>query len=321
VSFFAFAIVAELGQRKLLDSVGLFLALLGCRILGGLFSSATLPTAQAYIADTTEREERTSGMALVGAAFGLGVVFGPGIGAALSGISLLAPVYFSASFAVINAIFVWIKLPEPRRHAERPKPPRLRPLAMRLWPLLLMGVVVSLSSVAMEQTVAFYYQDRLGLGAHDTARTVGIALVFYGVVAVLVQGFLVRRHGASPSRLLRLGLPIAILGFIGLIFAHRFVGLTLALALQGFGQGLALPGVSAALSLGVGDDEQGAAAGLNSSAHALGRMLGPVVGTSLYQIRPEYTYAFSAALLVIASLALFSPRIRRLTLLESGHKT
>jgi MFS family permease len=317
VSFFGFAIAAELGRRGLLGSSALFAALLGCRILGGTFSSATLPTAQAYIADTTGRDERTSGMALVGAAFGLGVVFGPGIGAALSGISLLAPVYFSASFAIINALFVWLKLPEPLRHAERPKPAPLQPLARKLWPLLVMGGVVSLSSVAMEQTVAFYYQDRLALSAHQTARTVGIALVFYGVVAVLVQGFLVRRRAFSPSRLLRIGLPIALLGFLGLIFAQEFFGLTLALALQGFGQGLALPGVSAALSLGVSDDEQGAAAGLNSSAHAVGRMLGPIAGTSLYELRPEYPYAFSAALLVVASLALFSRRVRSVTLLEA----
>jgi MFS family permease len=317
VSFFAFAFVAQLGLNGTLGSSALFAALLACRILGGSFSSATLPTAQAYIADTTDREQRTSGMALVGAAFGLGVVFGPAIGAGLAGISLLAPVYFSASFAVVNAIFVWLKLPEPPRHAERPKAAPLSPLARRLWPLLVMGGVVSLSSVAMEQTVAFYFQDRLALSADQTARTVGVALVFYGVVAVLVQGFLVRRRAWTPSRLLRLGLPIALAGFVGLIFAHHFVTLTLALALQGFGQGLALPGVSAALSLGVGDDEQGAAAGLSSSAHALGRMLGPVAGTSLYQLRPEYPYAFSAALLVVASLALFSRRIRSVTLLEA----
>lgn len=319
VSFFAFAVCAELGMRGALGGHGLFLALLACRIVGGTFSSATLPTAQAYIADTTEREERTSGMALVGAAFGLGVVFGPGIGATLSTVSLLAPVYFSAGFAVLNAIFVWVKLPEPRRHVERPRAPPLSPLALRLWPLLTVGLVVSLSSVAMEQTVAFYYQDRLSLQAGQTARTVGIALVFYGLVAVFVQGVLVRRYAWTPVRLLRTGIPIAVAGFVGLIFAHQFVSLTASLALQGFGQGLALPGVSAALSLGVSDDEQGAAAGLNSSAHALGRMLGPIVGTSLYQLRPEYPYVFSGVLLVVAMLALLSRRVRNVALLESSH--
>ena len=319
VSFFAFAVCAELGMRGTFGHLELFLALLACRILGGTFSSATLPTAQAYIADTTDRDERTSGMALVGAAFGLGVVFGPAIGAALAGISLLAPVYFSAGFAILNAVFVWLKLPEPERHAPRPRSQPLRGLALKLWPLLAVGVVVSLSSVAMEQTVAFYYQDKLSLRAEETARTVGVALVFYGLVAVFVQGFLVRRYSWTPVRLLRTGIPISLAGFIGLIFADHFASLTVSLAIQGFGQGLALPGVSAALSLAVDDDEQGAAAGLNSSAHALGRMLGPVVGTSLYELRAIYPYVFSSALLVFAMLALVSRRVRSVAHLEPAH--
>jgi len=106
-------------------------------------------------------------------------------------------------------------------------------------------------------------------------------------------------------------LPCALAGFAGLIFAHRWIGLTGALAVQGFGQGLALPGVTAAVSLGVSEDEQGAVAGLNSSAQALGRLMGPVVGTGLYQIRPEYPYGFSAALLaVVMVLMLTSRRLR-----------
>ena len=81
-----------------------------------------------------------------------------------------------------------------------------------------------------------------------------------------------------------------------------------ALALQGFGQGLAMPGVTAAVSLGVSEDEQGAVAGLNSSAQALGRLLGPLVGTSLYQFRPEYPYGFSALLLAVVLAFLATSR-------------
>ncbi len=299
VSFFLFAAFAHLGQRGQLGHWVLFGSLLGTRLLGGAFSSATLPTAQAYIADSTGRADRTAGMALIGAAFGLGVVFGPAIGAALSTFSLLLPVYCSAGFALLNACFVAWRLPEPERRVEQAPEQPSAPVAARIWPLLLVGLAVSLASVSMEQTIAFLFQDRLGLGAKATARTVGLALVFYGLVAVFVQGFLMRRTTWPPLALLRVGVPVALAGFVALVFADSFVTLTLALAIQGFGQGMALPSVSAALSLAVDDHEQGAVAGLNSSAHALGRMLGPVAGTSLYQLRPEYPYAFSAALLVL----------------------
>ena len=310
VSFLLFAFAVELGSRGLLRGAGLFVALLLSRAVGGTFSSATIPTAQAYVADTTGRSDRTAGMAIIGAAFGLGIIFGPAIGAALSSISLLAPVYFSAGLAFVNAIFIAARLKEPERHL-RTVPPELRPVAAKVWPLLGIAVVVSVASVAMEQTVAFYFQDRLALSPHKTAVAVGIALVFYGVVAVLAQGFIVRRFKWTPLHLLAGGLPCALAGFAGLVFAHERVTLTAALAMQGFGQGLAMPGVTAAVSLGVSEDEQGAVAGLNSSAQALGRLMGPVAGTWLYQLRPEYPYAFSAVLLgVVLVMLLTSRRLR-----------
>ncbi len=87
--------------------------LLVTRLLGGALSSATLPTVQAYVADVTGRADRASGMAVVGAAFGLGIVFGPAIGALLAPVDLLLPVYVSSGVAFLNALFVFLKLPEP----------------------------------------------------------------------------------------------------------------------------------------------------------------------------------------------------------------
>jgi MFS family permease len=309
-SFLLFAGVAELGGRGYLKGAALYVGLLLSRAIGGTFSSATLPTAQAYVADTTGRADRTAGMAMIGAAFGLGIIFGPAIGAGLSTISLLAPIYFSAGLAVVNAVFIAVRLKEPERRLSN-KPPELRPVAAKIWPLLGVAVAVSLASIAMEQTIAFYFQDRLSLTPRGTAQAVGIALVVYGFVAVLAQGFIVRRFKWPPLRLLAGGLPCALVGFIGLVFAHERAALTAALAIQGFGQGLALPGVTAAMSLGVSEDEQGAVAGLNSSAQALGRLLGPVVGTGLYQFKPEYPYCFSAALLTLVLVMLVaSKRLR-----------
>jgi DHA1 family tetracycline resistance protein-like MFS transporter len=311
LSFLLFGIVAQLGLRHVLGGTPLFAALVLSRAVGGTFSSATLPTAQAYVADTTGREDRTAGMAIIGAAFGLGIIFGPAIGAGLATMSLLAPVYFSAGLALLNALFIAWRLEEPVRRARPSAPPELRPVARKVWPLLGVAVTVSLASVAMEQTIAFYFQDRLGLSPTKTAQSVGIALVFYGIVAVFAQGVLVRKFRWPPLRLLGSGLPCALAGFAGLIFAHGLVALTAALALQGFGQGLAMPGVTAAMSLGVTEDEQGAVAGLNSSAQSLGRLLGPVVGTGLYQLRPEYPYGFSALLLTLVLISVTTSRTLR----------
>lgn len=298
--FFLFALFGWLGFKGVLSGLPLFGLMLASRLLGGAFSSATLPTAQAYLADITSRERRTQNFALLGAAFGLGVIFGPAIGAGLAGLGLLVPVLFSASLALLNALFVRLVLPESRKAEERPAtPPRLGFGDPRIWPILLLGLIVNLSSVAMEQTVSFYYQDRLGLSPERTAQTVGIALVAFGLIAVFIQGFVVRAVKWSPRALLAVGLPLALLGYLGLVLAHSFWLLTGALVLLGAGGAFAGPGVTAAQSLAVSDNEQGAVAGLSSSVQALGRMLGPLVGTGLYSLHPEYPYLFSALFMLI----------------------
>ncbi|MSP26623.1 MAG: MFS transporter [Myxococcales bacterium] len=299
LSFLAFALLAQLGHAGHLEATPLYLALVVARLVGGALSSATLPTAQAYVADVTDRDGRTSGMAVIGAAFGLGVIFGPGIGALLSGIHLLAPVYASAALAGVNALFVYLRLPEPERGERGRVAAPLTARDGRIFPLLAVGFVVTLAAVGMEQTVAFYFQDRLELSAVDTARHVGLALVLYGIVAVFAQGLIVRKLRLRPATLVAVGLPLAIAGYALFIFARGFASLSIALALQGFGQGLIVPGMTAAASLAVGDDEQGAIAGLNSAAQGLGRALGPIVGTALYELRPEYPYLLGAALLAV----------------------
>lgn len=299
-SFFLFALFAWLGYQKVLLGWGLFGSMLAARLLGGAFSSATLPTAQAYLADITPREQRTQNFAILGAAFGLGVIFGPAIGAGLAHFGLLAPVVFSASLALLNALFVWVVLPESRKVETRPpSPPRLSWADSRILPLLLVGLSINLASIAMEQTVAFLYQDRLSLSSAQTAQVVGLALVVFGVVGVLVQGVWVRAVNWPPRRLLGLGLPLLLLGYLGLVFAPNFFWLTLSLVLLGLGS-MTAPGLTAAQSLAVSDQEQGAVAGLSSAAQALGRMLGPVVGTSLYGLSPAYPYLFSALLIGLA---------------------
>jgi MFS family permease len=304
LSFFLFGLFALLGQKGLIPQGLLFPLLLLTRLLGGAFSSATLPTAQAYVADITGRESRTGGMALLGAAFGLAVILGPALGAGLAALlGLLAPVFFASAIALLNALFVALTLPESRPHGARAGG-SLSPFDPRVFPLLLLGLALNLSGVALEQTIAFYFQDRLGLSGVETARRVGMALVLYGLVAVLIQGFLVRKLSWPPKTLLLLGLPVGILGFSLLVVAHTFPLLALGLALQGAGAALAGPGVTAALSLAVGEGEQGLVAGLNSAAQALGRMLGPLLGTGLYRLMPEAPYLLGAGLLGLSLLFL-----------------
>ena len=313
VSFVGLGIVAELGQRGVVRGTALVLALVSVRLLGGLLSSATIPTAQAWAADLTDRANRTSGMALVGAAFGLGLVFGPVIGGVVSHFfGIFAPIWVSVLIAIVNAVLVYVRLREPeKRGSSSVRTTSFRHVVGRARTLLAIGFVTTFASVLMEQTIAFAFQDRLHLTAEDTPYYVGGALGIYGVIAVFAQGFLVRRFKIPPGTLLLLGLPLTTTGMTLLVFANDFPSLAAAMAVQGLGQGLVMPGVTAALSLSASDDEQGDVAGANSSAQGLGRLVGPLVGPTLYQIAQPLPFEASAALLaMLLVFVALTPRVR-----------
>ncbi|MBN8611946.1 MAG: MFS transporter [Deltaproteobacteria bacterium] len=301
IGFALFGASIVLAQQMELPHGLLVGSMVGARMLGGALSSATLPTAQALAADLSDQKSRTAAMGLIGAAFGLAVIFGPGIGAGIAHFfGLLAPVWLSVGLALANAVLVALRLHEPARKTRSTHVPALWPVAKKVPALLAVSFVATLSSVAMEQTIAFAFQDRLGLTADQTPARVGMGLVAYGIVAVFAQGFLVRRYQIAPRTLVLVGLPIALIGMALLVFVTSFPMLVVALTVQGLGQGLVLPGVTSALSLGASDTEQGAIAGLHASAQGLARLLGPLVGAHLYQLSGALPYELAAGLLLAA---------------------
>jgi len=314
LSFALFGLVATLGLQGALAGWPLFLALVTARAVGGALSSATLPTAQAFMADLSDREHRASAMGLIGAAFGLGIVFGPAVGALLSGFGLLVPVYFSAALGLVTALFAHLTLREARRPAPERQGPRPAFSDLLARPgvalLLTVSMLYTLASVGMEQTLGFFVQDRLAVSGEPATRVIGLMLTVFGLVAAVVQGGLRRSlDRVGPARLIPLGLVVMGAGMLLLPWGHAFLTITLALAVVGVGSALLGPSLSAALSLRASEDEQGHVAGLNSSALALGRMLGPVIGTGLYQhVSPAGPYVFSGAVLLlllgVAALAL-----------------
>jgi MFS family permease len=311
VTFLAFAAIAHMGRLHIIKGAPLFGALLIVRLVGGAYSSATLPTAQAYVADVTDAENRTKGMAVVGMAFALGMVLGPAIGAALASVGLLVPIYFSAVVAMVNGLFVATKLPESPRIRVAVRPSSAGHVVSKTWGVLAASFGVTLASVSMEQTVSFYFQDRLALDGVHVARVVGLGLVLCGLGAAVVQGAIVRRLRVQPLTLVVFGVPFAALGLLCLVSAQGKPGLLAGMALQGVGQGLSMPGLTSALSLSVDKDEQGSAAGLGSASQAMARMLGPLAGTALYEIHPTYPYLFGIAILLAVLGALMTFRAAR----------
>lgn len=315
VSFGLFGLFAELGLRGALGGGLLFGLLIASRLVGGVLSSATLPTAQAMMADLTGRENRAAAMGLIGAAFGLGVVFGPAIGAALSKLGLVVPVFFSAGLGLLTALLATVTLRETRQPGQATAQTRPARNLLR-GPLLLVlaiSALYTLASVGMEQTIGFYVADTLHLTPAQTVTTVGTMLAIFGFLAAAVQGGAIRplSKRLSPGLLIPAGLVVMAVGMLLLPSGVTFWTITGALALVGVGSAILGPSLSAALSLGVSENQQGQVAGLNSSALALGRMTGPLIGTGLYQkVSHGAPYFFSGSLLVVLLLVTLAGRQR-----------
>lgn len=313
VGFALFAGVAQLGLGAALAFPALLTLLVLTRALLGIFFAATPTSAQAYIADTTSRENRSAGMAVIGAASGIGLILGPALAGLLAGFGLLAPFYAASVLGLLAALVVWLGLPTVKKPPRPETLPQLSPFDARVWPFLLVGLVGYVCLVASQVTSGFLFLDRLQVGPERTAQLVGAALFVAGLAVVLTQA-LVRILKWFPLTLIRLGVPLTLTSFLALTFAATFPLLVTAFALLGLGFGFLYPGFISGATLAVSDHEQGAVAGLTGLVTGVGAMIGPLFGTVLYQVGMTVPYVASAGLLLLLTVFVFvHPRLRQLT--------
>ena len=286
------------------------------RIVAGLMG-ATVPVAQAYIADITPPERRAGNMGLVGAAFGLGFIFGPALGSVLAPISLAAPGLAAAGLCLTNAILALGLLPESLPDREKGlrasrTVPRLGELrtALSSGPvlrLLALSFFFTIAFAAMQPTFPLFGRARFGLAE----SSVGYLFAFLGLISAIVQGGLVRRLVPilGEVRLIRLCSAPFALGLVLIALAPTVNVLLLALALLAVGFGGTLPSVVSLLSRFAPPELQGSVLGVGQSVGALARVLGPVLaGISFDHLGMAWPYLLGAGLAGLASLAALSLR-------------
>ena len=263
------------------------------RILDGI-TGGNISTAQAYIADITTDENRAKGMGLIGAAFGLGFVFGPAIGGILSRWGIHVPFLFAAGLCFANAILLYFRLPEtltPERRAQNRAAARKRRSKQlvdslkepRLAYVMTIYFLFIIAFSIMTATFAFYTMFRFGYDAQET----GYLFAYVGVIAVIIQGGLigrlVKRFGELPL------IIIGALCFAISLFAIPFVGpavgglgaLLVGGAVFSLGNSLATPALNSLASTSVGPDQQGIILGVMQSVASLARAIGPLLQTIL----------------------------------------
>lgn len=276
----------------------LFAALVIARMMHAGVMSATMPAANAYMADITDSGNRVKGMGAAGAASNVGSILGPAV-SGLAIISLLTPLWAIAAIAFLNGLFVLRFLPELPKQRPATRPARMKYTDPRIRPFVVVGVLMFTGFALVQQTMGFRFQDVLGLTAGETAQTFGVAMMLSAVCSLIAQGVIVQRLSLPPFSLLRWALPLLIVAFTILAIAETRLALTGAMMTLGFGMGLAGPGFMAGASLAVSPEEQGSVAGVAGSCGPLGFTIGPLIGGALYQIDPALPYAFAAGVYVL----------------------
>lgn len=293
-----FAAVVEAGLRSLMPLLIVFSLMLLTRMGFALVASGVFPASQSFIAVTTSPEQRTAGIALQNAAFGLGSILGPAIGGAMVLISLIAPLYVAALVALVSAALIWLFLPEPPARLAPPGVKKLHFTDPRIRPYLIINFFSSYVMATVHQTGGFYFQDVLHLTAAQTASTVGIALALMAIVTMGAQFLIIRPFHLTPRVLLRFGAPSVLAGVAVLIFSSTLIPLLTGMVLVGLGLGFSQPGNSAAASLKVAPYEQGGLAGISMSAGSLGFGLGPLLGAALYHFAPEVPFIVALIMMI-----------------------
>mgnify|MGYP000001562440 FL=1 len=258
------------------------------RIFSGI-TGASITTATAYIADVSTEEEKAKNFGLIGAAFGLGFIIGPVLGGFLGHFGPRVPFYAASVLCLINFAFGYFLLPESldKEHRRAFDWKRANPfgalLRLKKYPQIL-GLVTALvliyiGSHAVQTNWPYFTMYKFGWDS----KMVGLSLGVSGVMAIVIQGGLIRyinpRIGNEKS--VYIGLIIYALGMLMFAFAGQEWMMFAILVLYGFG-GIAGPALQSVISSQVEKNEQGELQGTLTSLMSLTSMIGPPLMTNIF---------------------------------------
>ncbi|GAE93971.1 hypothetical protein JCM21714_3093 [Gracilibacillus boraciitolerans JCM 21714] len=280
--------------------------LFAARIIGGFLSAANMPTVMAYVADITSDEDRGKGMGIIGAAVGLGFIFGPAIGGIFSENNLTIPFYLAGGSSLITFLLVTFALKEslPNKNEvveSKKRPSIVQALKEPTANLFILQWVVSLSLAGLEATFAYFAFDRAGLGTVE----LGYIFMIMGLAGALVQGGLVGRMTKkwSEGNVIQIGIIVSAIGFTLILFVDSFLTAAIFLTVFGVGNGLIRPSVSSLLTKKA-KSGYGQTTGLLASFDSLGRIIGPLLGGVLYGLAIYLPYV-SGIILSLFALVIY----------------
>ena len=295
-----------------------FALVLFARSVAGLFGSTTA-IANAYVTETTSSANRSKGMGLIGAAFGLGLVFGPVIGGYFGGgdinnIDYKTPFFFAFVVAIISCLLAYFILIEPKKRNKQfisinfldsfKDLIDLFKIPALLF-LIILSFLITFSFAGFETTFALWTERAMNWASRQT----GYAFTFTALLVAIIQGVFIGKLTKKFGEL-KLLITSCFLMLVGLFFitlsAQNLFYLTIALGILGISVGLGNPSLNSLLSKNLNKGIIGASFGVVQSVGSLARILSPLaMGNLFYFFGKNSPYNFGAFLMFISLLIFF----------------
>lgn len=288
------------------------------RIIGGLFAGAVIPCAFAYASDSTDEENRTKAMGLLGMSIGLGFIFGPALGGVLSSFGLFVPFVISGILSLIMTAFSFFTLKESLRKesADKVQTSRWHDFtsdfqgAMKY--LYVLSFLATFTLAGLEATFQFFQIAKI----NATPTTIGWMFMASGLTQALIQGGVLQRFKkGNEKKLMAIGLLVSAIGFTSILLSSSAVNATLFLCIFTAGNALIRPCVLSLITMRtkVG---YGSASGLTASMDSLGRIFGPLLGAFTFKLNMTLPFIIGAVVTLAALLL-----IQRHTALDYSEQT
>lgn len=319
-------IVLHLGLVGLIGGALTFTLFGIFRAIYGTLGCATPSATQAYLAAKTRRSGRVAALSALSSSFGLGTIIGPAVAPlfVLPFVGLAGPLFaFSLiGLLVLTAVLLWLPNDRYGRRVGRgaamsypsiasqptgasvlaatsPRRKRLKWNDQRIRSWILAGVAAGHAQAATLTCVGFFVIDRLGLEPQGSETSIAIVMMAGASATLAAQWGLIPRLGLSPKALITYGALIAAVGLLGTTLSRDLYGITLSYGVASLGFGFTRPGFTAGASLAVPIGDQGAVAGVITSANGIAYVAAPGLGMAVYLLDSNLPFEISAALLVL----------------------
>jgi MFS family permease len=286
-------------------------------------TAGNLSIAQAYISDVTKPEERAKSFAVIGIAFGLGFLVGPGISGFLSQFGYQVPIYAAAGLSLTSILGSYFLLPRREVLHERneadPGPGGKR-LTFFDWGayakyfrepamarLLAQWFCFAFSFATLISGFALFCERRFTWQGHAFGpKEVGYVLAFSGFLGIIMQGGMVGRmvKWIGEKNVVRVGFASSVVGYALIGFSRTVWQLLSVNAVSSIGGGGLRPTLTSLITQKADRREQGVVIGLTQSLMSIAQITAPLIGNGLIQRQMLWEWACWAGLVSLVGLIL-----------------